>query len=261
MDEAPATLQAQQLALSRHLRDPGSVPPPDGIEDRRLGIYRELLHNNIASLLAGNFPVIRATLGEPAWPDLVRRFFADHRSRTPLFTEIGREFVRWLEQRAEAEATLPPWLAELAHHEWVELALQISDAVPGRAVDPLDRPGDDPRTALLDGIPVVSPLAWALAYRWPVHRIGPGHVPQAPPEQPTLLLVRRDACGEVRFAQLSPLAFRLLESLGEARRSGREALRALAHEAGADPADLIEEGGAMLVRMYAEGTLAGVRAT
>ncbi|HRN62576.1 MAG TPA: putative DNA-binding domain-containing protein [Luteimonas sp.] len=262
MAEAPATLRAQQLALSSHLRDPAAVAPPGGIEDRRLGIYRELLYNNIQGLLAGNFPVIRRTLADDDWHALVRRFYAEHRCHTPLFTEIGREFVRWLEQRADADPALPPWLPELAHYEWVELALQISDATPGVGVDPGDSGTGDAAQALLDGVPVVSPQAWALAYRWPVHRIGPEHQPPEPPEQPTLLLVRRDAAGEVRFAQLSPLAFRLLELLDGGRRSGRDCLLALAAEAGAGDTDaFLAEGAAMLARMRGEGTVLGVRTT
>ena len=259
MDEAPATLRAQQLALARHLRDPEGVAAPDGIDERRLRVYRELLHNNIQSLLAGNFPVIRKTLGEDAWRAMVRRFYTGHRCQTPLFTEIGREFQRWLQLEAGRDASMPPWLPELAHYEWVELALQISDAVPAIPVDPLD-PAVDVAAALVDGIPIASPQAWALAYRWPVHRIGPEYQPETPPPQPTLLLVRRDRDGEVRFAGLSPLAFRLLEHVGQARLSGREILQALAAEAGTTADALAEPGAAMLVRMHAEGTLAGIRA-
>lgn len=260
MAEAPATLRAQQLALARHLRDPDGVAAPGGIEDHRLRVYRELLHNNIHSLLAGNFPVIRKTLGEAAWRALVQRFYAQHRCHTPLFTEIGREFHCWLARHAELDPSLPPWLPELAHYEWVELALQISDAVPAVPVDPLGRTGEDLATALLDGIPVASPQAWALAYRWPVHRIGPDHQPQAPAQQPTLLLVRRDHAGEVRFAELSPLAFRLLEHVGQARLSGRAILQALAAEAGVTTDELRDQGSAMLVGMHADGTVAGIRA-
>src|SRR5690606_8722720 len=210
MADAPPTLRAQQFALSRHLRDPGSVPPPGGIEERRLEIYRELLYNNLQGLLAGNFPVIRRILDEAAWHALVRGFHAQHRSHTPLFTEIGREFVRWLEGRAGEDPALPPWLPELAHYEWVELALQVSDSVPRADLRCVEAPGSDPVRLRLGGVPVASPLACARAYRWPAHRLGPGCLPAAVPEAPTLLLVPRDATGEVRFAQLSPLAFRLL---------------------------------------------------
>lgn len=252
MADPAGSLRAQQAAWARHLRDPAAGAAPDGIDARRLGIYRDLVHNNIRNLLSGNFPVIRSTLGEDAWRRLVRAFFATHRSRTPLFTEIGREFIAFLEQRDPASGD-PPWLAELAHYEWVELALQISDA---KAPDGIDAAGD-----LLAGIPVISPQAWALAYRWPVHRIGPAHRPAQPPDAPTLLLVRRDAHGDVRFAQLSPLAFRLLQLLAtNTVGNGEAVLLALAGEAGAtDLPAFLAEGAAMLARMHAEGTLLGTR--
>jgi hypothetical protein len=241
------TLREQQFALSRHLRDPSSHPPPPGIEERRLAIYRDLFFNNIEGLVAGNFPVIRRTLGEDAWRRLVRGFYARHRSQTPLFPEIAREFIRFLETRTGGDD--PPWLRELAHYEWVELALQIAD-------DSL--PSHDPQGDLLAGVPVMSPFAWALAYQWPVHRIGPDFQPDAPPDEPTLLLVRRDAGHQVRFAAISPLVYRLLELLGEGRHTGVEALRQLCDEAGVDqvPA-FIDQGTAMLVRMRQEGTLLG----
>ena len=243
------TLHDQQFALSRHLRDPSSHPPPPGIEARRLAIYRDLFFNNIEALLAGNFPVIRKTLGEDAWRVLVRRFYAGHRSQTPLFPEIAREFIRYLETRDDD--ALPPWLRELAHYEWVELALQIAD-------DPA--PPHDPHGDLLAGEPVVSPFAWTLAYRWPVHRIGPDFQPDAPPVEPTLLLVRRDAEHQVRFAAISPLVYRLVELLGEGGRTGGDMVRQLASEAGIDdmPA-FVDQGAAMLVRMRDEGTVLGTR--
>jgi hypothetical protein len=249
---APAQLREQQLGLTRHLRDPEHVAAPAGIEDRRLAIYRDLLFNNIRELLGGNFPVIRALLGEPRWQALVRGFYRDHRSQTPLFPEIGREFMRYLESLPQLD---PPFLGELAHYEWVELALQISEA---RIDDVAHDPGGD----LLEGVPQLSPLAWPLAYRWPVHRLGPEFQPEAPPEAPTLLLLRREADGSVRFSELSPLAFRLLGRFGdEPRLSGREQLEALAREAGV-PADgaFIAQGRQLLEQMRDSGVVLGIAA-
>lgn len=247
----PDALRGQQFAFAAHLRDPSAHPPPPGIEDRRLAVYRDLFFNNIENLLAGNFPAIRKTLGDEAWRALVRAFYAEHRSRTPLFAEIGREFIRFLEARAESGADDPPWLPELAHYEWVELALQISDE---------PHPAHDAQGDLLENAPVLSPQAWALAYRWPVPRIGPDHRPDAPPDALTLLLVRRDASGEVRFAEISPLVYRLLEILGEGVATGRQTLETLAAEAGvADAADFLEQGVAMLRRIRDEGTILGTK--
>ena len=125
-----AVLRAQQDALAAHIRDPDRVAPPEGVEARRLKIYRELFFNNVDSLLAGNFPVLRRIHGDDGWRALVRAFYRDHDCHTPLFTELAREFLRYLDERAAGEAGHddPPWLRELAHYEWVELALQISEA-------------------------------------------------------------------------------------------------------------------------------------
>ena len=265
-----ADLREQQFALARHVRDPARNAPPPGIEDRRIAIYRDLFYNSIESLLAGNFPVIRRTLGDRRWHALVRAFYADHRCRTPLFTEIGRELIQFLERprpephpigehpfgqhpsQAHAQDDNPPWLHELAHYEWVELALQIADD----ALPPHDPDGD-----LLAGKPVVSPLAWALAYSWPVTHIGPEFQPERAPDAPTLLLVRRDTAGDVHFSELSPLVYRLLQLLDDdATRNGLAALRSLAAEAGADDVDaFLGDGMAMLHRLHAEGVLLGTR--
>jgi len=235
----PDTLRAQQLAFAHHVRDPDAHPTPDGVEDHRLRVYRELFHANIATLLGGSFPVIRRALGEDAWRALVRAFYAGHRARTPLFTAVAREFVDWLAARDAGPAD-PPWLAELAHYEWVELDLQIAE----------DDQADDPAREF-----TLAPLVRPLAYAWPVHRIGPGHRPTTPPGSPTLLLARRDASGDVRFSELSALVFRLLQLLDDpVHRTGTEVLGHLADEAGraADPAFLSDAAG-MLGRLVDEG--------
>lgn len=255
--EAPPRLRAQQFALTRHLRDPQGQPAPSGIEERRLAIYRDLLFNNVESLLAGNFPVIHRLLDESAWKALVREFFRDHRCQTPLFPELPREFLRFLEARESNEPPLlekplpgKPFLLELAHYEWVELALQIAQA---------QAPPHDPQGNLLDGAPVLSALAWPLAYRWPVHRIGPEYQPTVLPGEPTLLLLRREGDGSVRFSLLSPLAYRLLQRLSESPGlSGRDQLQALAQEAGSDDATpFLEQGRQLLEQMRAAGVILG----
>ncbi|HEY5851774.1 MAG TPA: putative DNA-binding domain-containing protein [Lysobacter sp.] len=255
MAEAPERLRAQQFALTRHLRDPQANPAPEGFEDRRLAIYRELLFNNIEGLLSGNFPVIRKLLGDERWKALIRDFYRDYRCHTPLFPEIAREFLRYLEARAEDGPAWrdPAFLQELAHYEWVELALQIAETD--------DRVDAESAGDLLDNAPVLSPLAWPLAYAWPVHRIGPDFQPEQPPATPTLLLLRREGDGQVRFSELSPLAFRLLQRLGESPElSGREQLQALACEAGSsDVAGFVEQGSALLEQMRGSGVVIGLR--
>lgn len=258
VDNAGPSFTDAQRTLADYIRDPDHAPTPVGVEPRRLKVYRELFFNNIESMLGGNFPVIRRILStepEPGrWTTLVRDFYREHPSRTPLFPELAREFLHYLERRADTDRGDPPWLPELAHYEWVELALQISEA---RADDiPHDPDGD-----LLAGAPLVSPIAWPLAYAWPVHRLGPDHLPELPPEIPTCLLLQRDASGVVAFHRLSPLAYRLLQRLEQhPEMHGRSQLHALATEAAAPSVDAFVEDGARMLRQFREGgVVLGVR--
>lgn len=249
---APERLREQQFGFAAHLRDPALHPAPPAIEDRRLAVYRELFFNSIRDLLSGNFPVIRRLFGEERWSALVRDFYRDYRCQTPLFPEIAREFIRYLDGiDLPADA---PWLRELAHYEWVELALDISENDPA-AMD-AEADGD-----LLDGQPLPSPLAWALAYAWPVHRISEDFRPLEAPPQPSFLLVQRDDEGGVRFNEITALVFRLLQRLDEAPQlSGREQLLALAQEAGApDEQAFLVEGAAMLQQLRLARVLIGTR--
>jgi hypothetical protein len=249
---AADTLREQQFRLAAHLRDP-AAPPPPGIEDRRLKIYRDLFYNSLQGLLAGNFPVIRKLLGDTRWHALVRDFYRDFRAGTPLFPELPREFLQYLQER-DAQRGDPPWLLELAHYEWVELALDLSEA--SNADEDHDPKGD-----LLSGVPVPSPLAWPLAYAWPVHRLSPEYQPATPPDTPTFLLVRRDAANKVRFSELSALTFRLLQRLQEfPELDGRTQLTALATESMAgDTESFVAQGRDMFEQLRADGVVLGTR--
>lgn len=177
-------------------------------------------------------------------------FSADYRARTPKFGEIAQEFVEFLasEPQALVDGPWPPFMVELAHYEWVEMALQQSDAEPVAAGD---------AALLLDRPLQVSPLAWPLAYAWPVQRVGPDYQPDVSPAQPTLLLVRRAEDWGVRFSELSPLAWRLLLLVGEfPELTGRGLLQGLAVEAGVvGSLEFLEGGVGLLRQMHGEGVL------
>jgi len=147
-----------------------------------------------------------------------------------------------------SEGAWPPFMVELAHYEWVEMALQQSEADPL----PLSDAG-----LLLDRPLQVSPLAWPLAYAWPVQSVGPDYQPQTAPVQPTLLLVRRAEDWSVKFSALSPLAWRLLQRIEEfPQLDGREQLEGLALEAGmAGAPEFMESGAGLLRQMHEEGVV------
>ena len=254
----PAPFQALQYRFAAHLRDPEHAPAPEGLEDRRLRIYRELFYNNVEGLIASNFPVVRTLLDDDRWHALVRGFFAEHQSHTPLFTEIGREFIRYLEAREQQAAQNdqhdPPFLRELAHYEWVELALAIDEA---RIEDlPHDADGD-----LLAGIPLPSPLAWPLVYRYPVHRIRPDFQPDAAPEQPTCLIVVRHRDEQVAFIESDPATIQVLELMkANPAWTGLECLSAVAEMFPPEAREqVLGAGAAMLDALRARDVILGTR--
>nr|WP_256358979.1 putative DNA-binding domain-containing protein [Pseudomonas sp. PDM27] len=236
--------------MGLYLRDPERNAPPTEMDPARAQVYRDLVFANLSSLLSGTFPVLVKILGDEDWRSLVRIFLRDYRACTPKFGEIAQEFVEFLasEPQALADGSWPPFMVELAHYEWVEMALQQSDAEPVAAGD---------AALLLDRPLQVSPLAWPLAYAWPVQRVGPDYQPDVLPAQPTLLLVRRAEDWGVKFSELSPLAWRLLLLVGEfPELTGRELLQGLAVEAGVvGSLEFLEGGVGLLRQMRGEGVL------
>lgn len=250
--EVSPELIAQLKALPAHIRDP-RLAPPAGMDARAAAVYRELVHNSVAGLLRGNFPVLARTLGDAAWRALVADFLLEHRAQTPLFPEIGEEFIAFLESRQDRGSADSAWLPELAHFEWVELALDIDSAEP-------DREAFDPEGDLLEGIPLLSPLAVVLVYRYAVHRMVEGQAPSAPESVPVCLVAARDAAGQVRCSETTPFTVKLIERLeDETLRSGREQLLALAAEAGASLEGVLTEGAALLRQLRAQGVILGTR--
>jgi len=244
------SLHQQQTTMGLYLRDPDHCAPPAEMDPARAQVYRDLVFANLSALLSGTFPVLVSILGDDGWRSLVRIFLRDYRARTPKFGEIAQEFVEFLaaEPPALTEGAWPPFMTELAHYEWVEMALQQSEAEPLPVSD---------AGLLLERPLQISPLAWPLAYGWPVQQVGPDYQPQIAPAQPTLLLVRRAPDWSVKFSALSPLAWRLLQRIDELPElTGREQLQGLALEAGADGSDaFMRDGLALLQQMQGEGVV------
>ncbi|MBB3061919.1 DNA-binding domain-containing protein [Microbulbifer rhizosphaerae] len=241
-----------QRCFAAHLRAPDQCAAPPSVEDRRMGIYRELIYNNIESFISGGFPVLRSLYADEPWHRMVRDFVRCHASRSPYFLQISEEFLHYLQNERGHREEDPAFLLELAHYEWVELALDVSgEEFPvGLACS-----GD-----VLASIPVVSPLVWSLSYRFPVHRIGPAYQPPEPPQSPTFLLVYRDRADEVGFMEANGVTARLLQLAGEGEHCGRQLLETLAAEMRhPDTAALLEFGRELLERLLRLDILAGLK--
>jgi len=248
-----AALEAAQRAFAGHLRSPTGSAPPAGVEARRMRIYSELIYNNIEGFVAGAFPVLRSLLDDAYWHAMVRAFVERHRCQTPYFLEIAEEFLAFLAADTAARDALPPFALELAHYEWVELALDVSE-------EEIDTPGLCPDGDLMSGVPLLSPLAWPLAYRFPVHRICREFQPAEADAQPHCLVVYRNRADRVRFLEINALTARMLELLRPGELTGAAICRRLADDtAHPEPEALLRSGAATLERLRSLDIIAGTR--
>lgn len=253
-EKAPEALARLQTAFAAHIRDPENVQPPGGIEDRRMGIYRDLFFNNIRNFLSSNFPVLNSLYSQADWTRLCRDFFTEFRCHTPLFPEIPREFLKYLQDSRKQCDTDPPFMLELAHYEWVELALSLDE----NEVSAIEA---DPQGDLLNAIPVLSPLAWPLSYQFPVHRIQKDFQPRTAPDNPTLLLVWRTADFQIKFMQLNSVSWLLLQKMKEQpSKTGLELLRDVAEIINhPDPDKLIAHGRTLMSELREKQIILGTR--
>ncbi|HSG97970.1 MAG TPA: putative DNA-binding domain-containing protein [Woeseiaceae bacterium] len=250
----PLSFKDKQYAFAAHIRDPENVAAPDGIEPRRMGIYRGLFFNNLLSLLAKFFPVLREIHEEAQWRRFIRGFMQRHQAQTPYFLQLPEEFLDYLQNEFEPADGDFPFIAELAHYEYAELALSVAEDE--------EVPADtNPDGDLRSGIPVKSPLAWAFAYRFPVHRISPAFLPTEPASEPVYLALYRGSDDSVGFLELNAVTAALLDAI-EANEtlSGEALLRRLAVDINYPDADaLVEHGAAALKEMRQLEILAGTR--
>jgi len=247
--------QEKQYAFAAHIRDPANTVAPPGIEDRRMAIYRGLFFNNLYNLLGTFFPVLRKISSDEQWRHMIREFMKIHRSKTPYFLELPEEFLSFLQNEYGPLDDDYPFLTELAHYEYVELALRGSP-------NENDLTDIDPNGDLLTGVPVKSVLTWAFAYQFPVHRISKDFLPTEATEQPAYLAVYRRSDDKVRFLELNPVTAALLDAIenNQAALSGEKMLRELAVRIHYPDVDaLISHGVDALLEMRQLEILTGTR--
>ncbi|BDX05745.1 DNA-binding domain-containing protein [Planctobacterium marinum] len=192
-----------QQQFMRHIRDPQNNPAPQGIEDRRLAVYRELFFNNILGFLNSGFPVLESLYSEQDWQVLARRFFSDHDCRSPYFVDISREFVEFLANEVTEQEYRYPFVPELAHYEWLELNLSTRKSGPLRIWDKVQSFNSFH----------FSPLAELVSYQWPVHQISEHYIPDSPGEENFFFVVHRDNDNQVHFSQINQVTAWLLSQM------------------------------------------------
>jgi hypothetical protein len=245
MGQSRPQFQEIQYAFARYLRDPDTQPIPEGVDVRRAEVYRNLLFKNVEDLLSRSFPVLRLVMTEAKWLPLVRDFFKQHLSNTPLFPRMPSEFLIYLEKERKCIEDLP-FFFELAHYEWMEAEVMFDPRVFDEGS--LDRTPD-----LKDGYLVANPNLRARTYQYPVHQISPEMIPAVAPNEPTYLVVFRNRLFDVNFLELNAVSARLLDLIISAQSpKAKEIIAQISDELGQADSPYITERGMEVIMQFLE---------
>lgn len=216
------SFQQYQQAFTAHIRDPLNRPRPKNVAPRGMDVYKEIVFNNLFESVSACFPVAQKVIGKRAWLKLVRGFFRDHSSSTPIFRKIPEEFLSYLENvNSLAPESIPPYLTSLCHYEWIELLVSTTKGeVDARAINPT---GD-----FRKNVPAFAIAIQLLNYEYAVQKISPCNIPKE--KTNTQLLVYRNADFAVKFIELNVITYRLIEILKQGKINCEQALTLLACE-------------------------------
>lgn len=245
------SFQQYQRAFTAHIRDPLNQPRPKNVVPRGMDVYKEVVFNNLFESVSACFPVAQKVIGKRAWLKLVRGFFCEHSSSTPIFRKIPEEFLTYLSHiDTSAPEGLPPYLTSLCHYEWVELLVStMADETSKNDINPT---GD-----LRHNIPVFTPTIQLLKYEYAVQKISPRYKPME--KVITQLLVYRSEDYSIKFIEINDITYRLIEILKQERLRCEQALTLLAHEINqAQPESIIQFGLEILEDLRNQGGILGV---
>jgi hypothetical protein len=216
------SFQQYQQAFTAHIRDPLNQPRPKNVKAKGMDVYKEIVFNNLFESVSACFPVTQKVIGKRAWLKLIRGFFCEYSSSTPIFRKIPEEFLAYLSNmNALMPENLPPYLSSLCHYEWVELLVStMADETDKRDINAI---GD-----LRMNQPAFTNTMQLLNYEYAVQKISLRYKPRE--KINTQLLVYRNTEFEVKFVELNTITYRLIEMLKQDRVDCEQALTMLAKE-------------------------------
>lgn len=201
-------------------------------EGSRLGVYRTLVRNNVATTVFRILPLTRRWVNahaDDAFDDAFVDFMDAHGPTSPLLRDIPRELVSYVTKRWPSDPRLPAWALELAIYE---LALFEADAAPD------DEQENKPERDLsLDARVTKASGTSVHRFEWNVIALADVDddvpaTPTPPSQQETLVVVSRDREGEVFTTPVDGLVFAVLTKLFDGSTLG-EAVTAAAASTGA----------------------------
>ncbi len=206
------SLKRMQNAFSHAARGHNLTGSPE-FNERRLAIYQRLLLNNLNEVISPCFPVLLSILPTDTWWSILNDFLKHYRVTTPIFHELPVFMVEYLKHHPVADF---PFAPELAHYEWIELEVELSESDKTQS--------ETGAISLLEQIWRLSKTARLLEYQYEVDKICHDYQPLE--EVKTYLLVYQIE-GKVEFLKLNELSYQLLSMMLNESMSARDIIRLL----------------------------------
>ncbi|MBF0264670.1 MAG: putative DNA-binding domain-containing protein [Gammaproteobacteria bacterium] len=210
--------KACQYSFANYIRNPESVELNNfkDIEPRRMKIYAELFYNNIESFISNNFPVFKSITKDDIWDQLIRSFMKIHKCQTPIFTEIAKEFIQFIQseqfQALDLSTKIYDFSLELLWYEYIELILSIDkDSIEW----PLFDSNFESYENIISNKPQVSPLSQLCQFSYPVHKICTDFIPDETQKEDCFILIYRDREHQINFIQMSVMSNYLFQKIAD----------------------------------------------
>jgi hypothetical protein len=199
------SLRELQVSFVESLRNPelGTIAEHivgDGMEpSRRIGIYRNNLHEGFLKTLDAMFPIVRTLGGEDWFRQAGIRYLAEHPSRSGNLHHVGAQFASFLTEYVDTEFE---YFADVARLEWAYQECMV--AAESSNLDPsalAEVPPDEYGSLQFE----IHPAVRLVRSRYPLLAIWKAHQPGGESIQVDLqmghsnvLIARRDDHVELR---------------------------------------------------------------
>ena len=202
------------LAQQQQFRSLG-VDPQDGaaltrVDPRHLLVYRKLVRGTMHDAVAAQLPRTVAWMGPEAYESTVADYCEQQLPHSRILRDVAYELAAWAAPRWRDDASLPSALADLARYELFCFDVLTAEREPAVAQPwSVDHDVGANQTIAFDGTVRLA------RFRHRVHELGelvPGE-PGPAQLSAVALLGYRDASGEYRELELTPLAADILERL------------------------------------------------
>lgn len=218
----------------------------------KLWVYRQLVRGSLREALELAIPRSMARLGA-LFEEYFERFLAEAGPRSPYLRDVTTEFLSFVGPLWHTDERLPPWTLDLARHEALRIAVGAmpSSAELAGTTRFAILEGGNGELALDRGV-LFTEACTLVRYDFAVHRLSDDEADRSEPSrEPVMLFVYRSPEHEVRYLELSALAFRILRRLLDGA-TLEGALAGAASESGVALDQGVLEGTARLLADLAE---------